>query len=111
MIDYALILTRNFPDRGWSMDGYDYDGIVFEDDGPVPSQAELDALWPSVRDAEAWHRVRAERDALLTASDWTQMPDNALDAPTIAAWAVYRQALRDIPQTQADPDSVVWPAR
>jgi len=25
-------------------------------------------------------------------------------------WKVYRQALRDIPQTYSDPATVVWPA-
>jgi len=109
MTDYALVLTREFPGREWSLSGNDYSGLVFHDDGPVPSQADLDGLWPSVRDAAAWDRVRAERDLLLDASDWSQIPDNALDAPTIAAWAAYRQALRDIPQTQDDPDNIVWP--
>jgi hypothetical protein len=54
----------------------------------------------------AWATVRAERDALLRASDWTQLPD--IPASTRAAWAPYRQALRDITQ-QADPFNIVWP--
>ena len=39
------------------------------------------------------------------------MPDNALAAPQIAAWAAYRQQLRDIPQDYNDPDLVVWPEK
>ena len=109
MTDYALVLTREYPGREWSLNGDDYASLTFHDDGPVPSQADLDGLWPSVRDGVAWDAVRAERDRLLAASDWSQMPDNALDAPTIAAWAAYRQELRDVPQTQDDPDSIVWP--
>ena len=53
-----------------------------------------------------WVVVRAERNKLLVASDWTQMPD-APDANK-AAWATYRQALRDI-TVQADPFNIVWP--
>ena len=39
--------------------------------------------------------MRAERDRLLAASDYTQ----AADDPTgdAAAWAIYRQQLRDAP--------------
>ena len=37
--------------------------------------------------------VRSERDGLLGQSDWTQVADAPVDA---AAWATYRQALRDI---------------
>ena len=42
---------------------------------------------------EAMAMLRAERDALLTASDWMVLPDRT---PTDAQLA-YRQALRDLP--------------
>ena len=53
-----------------------------------------------------WDDVRAERDALLAASDWTQVADAPVDA---GVWAAYRQELRDIPQTFETADAVVWP--
>jgi len=40
--------------------------------------------------------MRYERDLLLVASDWTQVADAPVDK---AAWATYRQALRDFPAT------------
>jgi hypothetical protein len=52
-----------------------------------------------------WNVIRAERNRLLVASDWTQLPDAPVDA---AAWATYRQALRDI-TTEANPFAIVWP--
>jgi len=52
-----------------------------------------------------WNVIRAERNRLLVASDWTQLPDAPVDA---AAWATYRQALRDV-TTQANPFATVWP--
>jgi hypothetical protein len=52
-----------------------------------------------------WNVIRAERNRLLVASDWTQLPDAPVDA---AAWATYRQALRDV-TTQANPFAIVWP--
>lgn len=52
------------------------------------------------------NEVRAERDALLSASDWTQVADAPVDS---AAWAVYRQALRDIPEQAGFPYNVTFP--
>jgi hypothetical protein len=46
-------------------------------------------------------QVRAQRDRLLTASDWTQVADAPVDK---AAWAEYRQALRDLPQAEGFPN-------
>lgn len=55
--------------------------------------------------------VRAERGRLLAASDWTQMPDGALTPEEKAAWAVYRQALRDIPEQAGFPYDVSFPVK
>ena len=53
-------------------------------------------------------QVRSERAKKLTASDWTQINDAPVDK---AAWATYRQALRDI-STQANfPWAVAWPEK
>ena len=53
--------------------------------------------------------IRGERDALLAATDWTQLPD--VPEATREAYAVYRQALRDIPQQSGFPDVVEWPIK
>jgi hypothetical protein len=50
--------------------------------------------------------LRQRRDALLYATDWTQVPDAPVDR---AAWAAYRQALRDLPGNTVDPLNPVWP--
>jgi hypothetical protein len=50
--------------------------------------------------------IRLERDAKLTQSDWTQVADAPVDQ---AAWATYRQALRDIPEQSGFPNEVNWP--
>ncbi len=53
-------------------------------------------------------RMRMHRDALLAASDWTQ----AADDPTgnAAAWATYRQELRDAPATWTPASTWTPPA-
>lgn len=61
---------------------------------PLPRQAGPDPMID----------LRAERDRRLAASDWTQLPDAPLSDEQKAAWAVYRQALRDMTETAGD-----WP--
>ena len=58
-----------------------------------------------------WDDVRSSRDGLLAACDWTMAADAPLDEPTREAWRDYRQALRDVPETFASPDDVVWPTK
>lgn len=53
--------------------------------------------------------ARALRDRLLTASDWTQMPDAPLSEEVRNAWAEYRQALRGVPEQEGFPASIAWP--
>ena len=63
--------------------------------------------WEDPRTPETeWPVVRAQRNALLSASDWTQLPDVPL--ATKEAWAAYRQALRDVTM-QSDPFAIDWP--
>ena len=52
--------------------------------------------------------IRANRDSLLAESDWTQVADAPVDK---AAWATYRQALRDIPSQVGFPNEVTWPVK
>lgn len=53
--------------------------------------------------------IRLDRNTLLAKSDWTQMPDSPLTQEQKQAWADYRQALRDLPQSNLDLDAVKWP--
>ena len=55
--------------------------------------------------AAQWESVRALRNTKLENCDWTQLPDAPVDA---AAWAAYRQELRDI-TNQPDPFNITWP--
>ena len=51
-------------------------------------------------------RIRAERNRRLSDCDWTQLPDAPVDA---AAWAAYRQALRDVTVQDGFPWDITWP--
>jgi len=56
--------------------------------------------------------LRPSRNDLLRYSDWTQAADSPLSDSKKAEWATYRQALRDMPTTQAsktEPKDIIFP--
>jgi hypothetical protein len=62
MIDYTLILTTNYPDAQWTLNGDDYEGLTWLSDFEKPTKEELDSQWESAlsqRDTE----VKAKADA------------------------------------------------
>ena len=61
MIDYAAVLTANYPGSEWTLDGDTYEGLTWLSDTPKPTQAELDAAWPTVQQAR--QDAVAARDA------------------------------------------------
>ena len=61
------------------------------------------------REAEA---ARAERDAKLTESDWTQVADAPLTDAKKAEWVTYRAILRRVPAENSgavDITEIAWP--
>jgi hypothetical protein len=75
---------------------------------PVQGNYVLDggAFVPNIARAKAM--LRAARDQRLAASDWTQLQDTPNEISR--AWKPYRQALRDLPDTTADPFAPQWPS-
>lgn len=55
--------------------------------------------------------LRRHRNRRLAASDVQVLPDRweQMASEQKTAWAAYRQALRDLPQTVADPANPSWP--
>ena len=105
MIDYAQILTINYPGALWSLNGDSYDGLTWYGDTPKPSQAELDALWIPTQDEQAKANCSNTAKSLLAASDWSQLPDVGL--ANSAEYVTYRGILRGyVLSPVVDP---VWP--
>lgn len=108
----------NHPDFGWipyTLDPADTDttidndavmSLIGDDFTPYvpPTQAELDAALSE--------QIRDKRDGLLVELDafvgnplrWATLSTEQQDA-----WAVYRQALLDVPQQAGFPHNVTWP--
>mgnify|MGYP003322007419 CR=1 FL=1 len=46
-------------------------------------------------------------EAILVATDWTQLSDSGLTSDCVAAFATYRASIRTIRKT--NPDNPTWP--
>ena len=76
------------------------DGAVFDDAASISD-------WPDFQAdpvAASATQLRADRDALLAASDHMALADRITDA-----WRTYRQALRDVPTQAGFPTNITWP--
>ena len=63
-------------------------------------------LFPDATDEQKWEQIRLWRNKQLIKSDWTQIADSSADK---AAWATYRQALRDLPNQGGNPEEAEFP--
>ena len=105
--DGEVAIEGTYLDTEYYWDG---SGMVEKPDQPSP-----DHFWNigSVSwelDTDAINaRFRAERDRLLSLSDWTQFSDSPLTDAKKQEWATYRQALRDLPANTTDAANPVWP--
>lgn len=72
------------------------------------SVSEMDADATAALDANQATAVRTDRDRRLAETDWTQVADAPVDQ---AAWATYRQALRDVPAQAGFPWDITWPTK
>jgi hypothetical protein len=63
--------------------------------------------YPDATNEQKWEQIRLWRNAKLSESDWTQLPDAPVNQ---AAWATYRQALRDLPAQGGKADDAEFPS-
>ena len=55
---------------------------------------EFNPMWPDATNEQKWEQIKLWRNGQLAMSDWTMHTDAPTDKE---AWAIYRQALRDLP--------------
>lgn len=79
-------------------------GPIFTGNTATTDEAEYKAR----KDTEQATYVRNNRNEKLADCDWTQLADSTADK---AAWAIYRQALRDVPLQTGFPWLIEWPTQ
>ena len=83
-------------------------GPVFTDT-PEKTAAEQEAEYKAMKDAEQAKNVRQTRDDKLKECDWRVIKALENNISQNFPWAVYRQALRDVPTQAGFPWTVIWP--
>ena len=102
MTDYVAVLTAEYPDAEWTLNGSDYAGLTWLSDSPKPTKAALDKKWPKVQHDLEVARVRAARAArYATEADPLYLKAQRNEAD-IAEWHAAVAAIRaDLPYPEA----------
>ena len=76
--------------------------------GTQPTEDELNAVSAEAQKTAKFRWIRKKRTNLLKDTDWM----SGLDAPAMnQEWKDYRQALRDLPASNADPEKITFPTK
>ena len=89
------------------------DGVkVILSDAEIAQRQAEEAAWNAGAFDRAINNLRAKRNALLSASDWTILPDSPVQDKYV--WQSYRQSLRDLTEglsTVEQVNSIVFPTK
>ena len=85
-------------------------GPVFTDTAEATA-AQQEAAYKAMKDAEFAKAARDARDRRLADCDWVVVKALESGQTVPAAWATYRQALRDLPQQIGFPTTINWPVK
>jgi hypothetical protein len=67
---------------------------------------QFNPLFPEATNEQKWEQIKLWRNAELLRTDWTQLADVPVDK---AAWANYRQSLRDLPAQGGQAEAAIFP--
>jgi hypothetical protein len=48
-MDIPAILNAKFPESNWTLDGDDYEGLIWSSDSKKPTKEILEKLWPEIK--------------------------------------------------------------
>jgi len=95
MIDYSAILTANYPTSEWTLNNNDYATLVWLSAGTKPTQAELDAAWPTVDYNNQYAQVETNRRTQYEAQSDGLFFEWQRGTNTQEAWETAVQAVKD----------------
>ena len=95
MTDYSAVLTANYSGKEWSLDNNDYSTLIWLSAGTAPTQAELDAAWPTVAYNQQVVVVETTRRTQYEAQSDGLFFEWQRGTNTQAAWEAAVQAVKD----------------
>jgi hypothetical protein len=69
---------------------------------------QFDPLTPNLSNEQKWEQIKLWRNSQLAQTDWTMHTDAPTDK---AAWAAYRQLLRDLPAQGGKAEDAEFPIK
>ena len=123
--DAAMAIGAGTTHTLFVWDGVDYDGMTWltsSSNGGIdkPTESELNAKVLEMNKSDALKLLRVERNQKLVDTDWVVLRSNETGVAVSNSWKTYRQALRDLPETQSpnltntgylDYTSFTWPTK
>ena len=105
------LFPNSIPESDWSVSIHG-DGKITIDNwndslGTKPTEEQLNNVAKDAEKTGKLRWVREKRNSLLTETDWMSGSDVNMDDK----WKKYRQDLRDLPASNADPDKIVFPTK
>lgn len=112
MTEYTIYKTATGEIGTCGVTNVAIDNINLEDDESIIEGIYEAAVYkiidgqPVQQNISVWDSARNIRNNMLAECDWTQLSDAPLTDAKKIQWQDYRQALRDLPSTQADVSSI-----
>ena len=94
-MDFGLILSRKYEGTEWTLNGDDYSGLTWLSEGEPPTEAELEALWPSVEYEVAHEQVEQARQVAYRETSDPIFFEYQRGDKTEAEWLAAVQAVKD----------------
>lgn len=96
-MNIALILSTNYPNEAWSLDGNEYAGLTWFSDSPKPTKAALEKQWPEVEHLNAVNVCNeSRRNAYALESDPLFFKyQETLDEADRTAWLNKKAEIRE----------------
>jgi hypothetical protein len=121
-IDYGVCLPRAIaelaPNCTWSLVGYTYDGLTWEDDlNKKPSKEAVEQKAKELYEQRPWDMLRRQRDSRMKEVDWVTLRAMRTGEPIPKEWKKYMKDLADITLTSTpviidgELFGVNWPER
>jgi hypothetical protein len=78
---------------------------------PITTELNVFRSDTQLTDEQQSEQVKALRDAILRACDWTMLSDAPLSPAQRKTWRDYRKSLRDITKQAGFPTNINWPEK
>lgn len=119
ILPIAQALIQLVPNCRWHLEGFYYEGLVWEDDpGLKPSKEAVESLAQRMADSLPIKELRRQRDRRFQEVDWVTLRSMRTGEPIPQEWQDYMQALADITDTCPNVKfengvliNVTWPER